>query len=137
MASEYFSEEDFSCPVCRDIYKDPVILTCSHSVCKVCLQRFWETRRESGECPMCRNVGPTEHCPPNLALRDLCEIFLQKRRELCHLHGEKRKLFCQEDRQPVCLVCRDSKKHKGHSFSPINEAAHERKVSHQIIIRLF
>lgn len=143
MASESFSEEDFSCPVCRDVYKDPVILTCSHSLCKVCLERFWDARRQSGECPVCRTVGPTEHCPPNLALRDLCEIFLQKRsqrapvsEELCHLHGEKRKLFCLQDRQPVCLVCRDSKKHKDHNFSPINEAAHDRKVGHQIIILL-
>uniref|UniRef100_A0AAZ3QXH3 B30.2/SPRY domain-containing protein n=1 Tax=Oncorhynchus tshawytscha TaxID=74940 RepID=A0AAZ3QXH3_ONCTS len=27
-------EEDLSCPLCHDIFRDPVILPCSHSVCK-------------------------------------------------------------------------------------------------------
>ncbi|XP_041929794.1 zinc-binding protein A33-like isoform X2 [Alosa sapidissima] len=143
MASRSFSEEDFSCAVCRDIYKDPVILTCSHSVCKVCLQRFWETKL-SRECPVCRSVTSTEHvCPPNLALRNLCEIFLQRSQTaaadsdvLCHRHNEKRKLFCLEDKQPVCLVCRDSKKHRGHTFSPIDEAAQERKEELGIKLQL-
>ncbi|XP_062390830.1 zinc-binding protein A33-like isoform X2 [Sardina pilchardus] len=138
MASRSFSEEDFSCAVCRDIYKDPVILTCSHSMCKVCLERFWETKL-SRECPVCRSVSSNEQvCPPNLALRNLCAIFLQRSQiaaadsdVLCHRHKEKRKLFCLEDTQPVCLVCRDSKKHKGHTFSPIDEAAQERKVQIQ------
>ncbi|KAL0966921.1 hypothetical protein UPYG_G00302290 [Umbra pygmaea] len=42
---------------------------------------------------------------------------------LCSLHHEHLKLFCQEDKQPVCLVCRDSKKHKSHDCVPIDEAA--------------
>ncbi|XP_076120634.1 zinc-binding protein A33-like [Alosa pseudoharengus] len=46
---------------------------------------------------------------------------------LCSLHSEKLKLFCLEDKQPVCVVCRDSKKHKNHNFSPIDEAAIDRK----------
>uniref|UniRef100_A0A672KJW6 Nuclear factor 7, brain-like n=1 Tax=Sinocyclocheilus grahami TaxID=75366 RepID=A0A672KJW6_SINGR len=40
---------------------------------------------------------------------------------LCSLHSEKLKLFCLEDKQPVCLVCRDSQKHVNHTFRPIGE----------------
>ncbi|XP_062390848.1 E3 ubiquitin-protein ligase TRIM35-like [Sardina pilchardus] len=131
MASK--SEEDYSCPVCFDIYKDPVIMLCSHSVCKVCLQRFWETKG-SKECPVCRRTSSLDP-PPNLALRNVCEAFLQERNQraaagsevLCSLHSEKFKLFCLEDQQPVCVVCRDSKKHTGHQFHPIDEAALDRK----------
>ncbi|XDV36790.1 hypothetical protein PO909_006512 [Leuciscus waleckii] len=36
------SVEELSCPVCCDIFKTPVILSCSHSICKECLQQFWE-----------------------------------------------------------------------------------------------
>lgn len=79
MASKSFSEDDFSCPVCCDIYKDPVILACSHSVCTACLQQFWTTKA-SRQCPVCRRSS-TEHCPPNLALKNLCETFLQERNQ--------------------------------------------------------
>ncbi|KAL1279641.1 hypothetical protein QQF64_026314, partial [Cirrhinus molitorella] len=41
--------------------------------------------------------------------------------EICSLHREKLKLFCLEDKQSVCLVCRDSKQHDNHKFRPISE----------------
>ncbi|XP_063069991.1 E3 ubiquitin-protein ligase TRIM35-like isoform X2 [Engraulis encrasicolus] len=132
------SEEDYSCPVCCDIYKDPVLMLCSHSVCKACLQQFWKTKR-SRECPVCRRKSAIHEPPLNLALRNVCEAFLKERSQklstgsemLCSLHSEKLKLFCLEDRQPVCLVCRDSKLHKNHEFSPINEAAADMKTQVQ------
>ncbi|XP_062391204.1 E3 ubiquitin-protein ligase TRIM35-like, partial [Sardina pilchardus] len=122
-------EEEICCPVCCDIYKDPVILTCSHSVCKVCLQQFWESKGHR-ECPYCRRKCSKEIFQPNLALRNLCEVFLQERSKrasagsevLCSLHSEKLKLFCLEDKQPVCVVCQASKKHTNHKFQPVDEA---------------
>ncbi|KAK3569411.1 hypothetical protein QTP86_027948 [Hemibagrus guttatus] len=128
MASK-FSEEDFSCPVCCEIFKDPVLLRCSHSVCKVCLQQFWKAKG-SRECPVCRRKSSLDTPPTNLVLKNLCETFLQERSQssssgsetVCSLHSEKLKLFCLDDQQPVCLVCRDSKKHNNHKFCPINEA---------------
>ncbi|XP_063068981.1 E3 ubiquitin-protein ligase TRIM35-like [Engraulis encrasicolus] len=134
MASKSFSEEDFSCPVCCDIFKDPVVLSCSHSICKVCLQQFWDTKG-SRECPVCRRKSSMDHPPVSLTLKNLCETLLQERSQrtaagsdvLCSLHGEKLKLFCLEDKQPVCLVCQTSKLHRGHNLSPIDEAALEIK----------
>ncbi|KAM9486521.1 E3 ubiquitin-protein ligase TRIM35-like isoform 1-T2 [Clarias gariepinus] len=128
MASK-FSEEDFSCPVCCEIFKDPVLLHCSHSVCKVCLQKFWETK-ESRECPVCRRKSSMDDPPTNLALKNLCETFLQERSQrsssvsetVCSLHSEKLKLFCLDDQQPVCVVCQTSRKHTDHKFCPIDEA---------------
>ncbi len=43
--------------------------------------------------------------------------------EVCSLHGVKLELFCPEDKQPVCLVCRDSQEHVNHTFRPISEVA--------------
>ncbi|KAG5260478.1 hypothetical protein AALO_G00310700, partial [Alosa alosa] len=127
-------EEDLTCPVCCDIYKDPVILTCAHSICKVCLQQFWESKG-SRECPYCRRKCSKVKYPPSMALRNLCETFMQEINQkasagseaLCSLHSEKLKIFCLEDKQPVCVVCQTSKKHKNHTFSPIDEAAQDRK----------
>ncbi|XP_051994564.1 nuclear factor 7, ovary-like [Xyrauchen texanus] len=116
------SVEELSCPVCCEIYKNPVVLSCSHSVCKECLQQFWKTKRTQ-ECPVCRRRSSRDEPPRNLALKNLCEMFVKERNEeeICSLHREKLKLFCLDDKQPVCLVCRDSEKHVNHKFRPISE----------------
>uniref|UniRef100_A0AAZ1WXI2 RING-type domain-containing protein n=1 Tax=Oreochromis aureus TaxID=47969 RepID=A0AAZ1WXI2_OREAU len=71
------SEEDLCCPVCQEVFRDPVILSCSHSFCKDCLKTSW---REGPvhECPVC-NRRSSKECPPlNRALKNLCESFLQE-----------------------------------------------------------
>ncbi|XP_076849661.1 E3 ubiquitin-protein ligase TRIM35-like isoform X2 [Brachyhypopomus gauderio] len=128
-ATNILSEEEFSCPVCCDIFRDPVLLSCSHSVCKTCLQQFWETKG-SQECPVCRKRSSRDDPPCNRALKNLCESFLASRIQrssagsevLCSLHNEKLKVFCLEDQQPVCLVCQISKAHKTHDCCPVEEA---------------
>ncbi|XP_062270390.1 zinc-binding protein A33-like [Scomber scombrus] len=127
-------ENDLSCPVCHEIFKEPVLLTCSHSFCKVCLQGWWTVKQEQ-ECPVCKAVSGSNKPPRNLALKNLCEAFLLERDQrssaqsepLCSLHSEKLKLFCLDHQQPVCLACRDSKTHNNHIFRPINEAAQDQK----------
>ncbi|XP_056099440.1 nuclear factor 7, ovary-like [Rhinichthys klamathensis goyatoka] len=39
----------------------------------------------------------------------------------CALHSEKLDFFCLEDKQPACLMCRDSQKHDNHTFRLISE----------------
>ncbi|XP_048025178.1 E3 ubiquitin-protein ligase TRIM35-like [Megalobrama amblycephala] len=122
------AEDDYICPVCHEIFSVPVLLSCSHSFCKECLQQFWRIR-ETQECPVCRRRSSKDEPPVNLALKNLCESILKERNErrssgseeICSLHSEKLKLFCLEDKQPVCLVCRDSKQHDNHKFRPIGE----------------
>ncbi|XP_059197527.1 nuclear factor 7, ovary-like [Centropristis striata] len=124
-------EEELCCPVCQDIFKDPVTLSCYHSFCKDCLQSWWKDK-ETKECPVCKRRSSKEFLPFNFALKNLCEAFLQERDQrasepLCSLHSEKLKLFCLDHQQPVCLVCRDSEKHSKHGFRPIDEAAQQHK----------
>ncbi len=129
------SEDDYICPVCCEIFKTPVLLSCSHSVCKECLQQFWRTKKTQ-ECPVCRRRSSKPEPPCNLVLRNLCESFLKERNErrssgseeICSLHREKLKLFCLEDKQPVCLVCFTSQKHDNHTFRPLDEVIPSYKV---------
>ncbi|XP_047204508.1 nuclear factor 7, ovary-like [Girardinichthys multiradiatus] len=128
-------EEDLCCPVCQDIFKDPVLLSCSHSFCKECLKNWWR-EKPAKECPVCKRRSSRNKPPLSLALKNLCETFLQQRdqrssEDLCSLHSEKLKLFCLDHQQPVCLVCRDSEKHTKHRFRPINEAAQQHKKNLQ------
>ncbi|XP_059213285.1 nuclear factor 7, ovary-like [Centropristis striata] len=123
-------EEDFCCSVCHDVFKDPVLLSCSHSFCKDCLQSWW-TDKQTRECPVCKRRQSRDYAM-NFALKNLCESFLQERDQriseaLCSLHSEKLKLFCLDNQQLVCLVCRDSEKHSNHRFRPIDEAAQQHK----------
>lgn len=135
MASRSFFENDLSCPVCYNIFVNPVVLSCSHSICEDCIQRFWENKKLK-ECPVCRRRSSKEHPPLNLVLRNLCETYQQKPSQrssfggetVCGVHNEKLKLFCLDDQQPVCLVCRDSRKHANHRFCPIDEAVMDSKV---------
>ncbi|ROJ30577.1 Kinesin light chain 2 [Anabarilius grahami] len=121
------SVDDFSCPVCFDIFKAPVLLSCNHSICKECLQQFWRTKKTQ-ECPVCRRRSSRDDPPNNLVLNS-CESFLKERNEkcssgseeICSLHRKNLKLFCLEDKQPVCLVCLTSEKHDNHTFRPISE----------------
>ncbi|XP_029900659.1 nuclear factor 7, ovary-like [Myripristis murdjan] len=128
------SEKDLCCPVCHDIFKDPVVLSCSHSFCKACLQSWW-TENPTKDCPVCQRRSSKHEPPCNLVLKNLCEAFLLQRDQrasagselLCSLHSEKLRLFCLDHQQPVCVVCRDSKKHTDHKFRPIDEAAQDHK----------
>ncbi|XP_033465787.1 zinc-binding protein A33-like [Epinephelus lanceolatus] len=131
------AEMDFSCPICTDIFQNPVVLSCSHSFCKACLQKWW-SEKLIHECPLCKRRSSKSDPPCNLALKNLCEAFLQRlsleenasRSEaLCSLHSERLQLFCLDHMQPVCIVCRDSITHINHSFRPISEAAQDCKES--------
>ncbi|XP_053290041.1 zinc-binding protein A33 isoform X2 [Pleuronectes platessa] len=124
-------EEDLCCPVCQDVFRDPVILSCSHSFCKDCVKSWWKDK-EVKECPLCKRRSSKMEPPCNLVLKNLCETFLQERDQssspaLCSLHSEKLRLFCLDHQQPVCLICRDSEKHTGHTIRPIDEAAQQHK----------
>ncbi|KAF3690283.1 Zinc-binding protein A33 [Channa argus] len=130
----YPSEEDLSCSVCQDIYKDPVVLSCSHIFCQGCLKSWW-VEKQTYKCPVCEEVSLQNNPPVSPLIRNLCEAFLQKRDyrgsedsgALCSLHFEKLKLFCLDHQQPVCVVCLHSKAHTDHRFSPIDEAAQDNK----------
>ncbi|XP_075952258.1 E3 ubiquitin-protein ligase TRIM35-like [Anarhichas minor] len=129
------SEEGLCCPVCHEVFRDPVVLSCSHSFCKDCLKSWW-TEKPTQECPVCNRRSSRSNPPCNLALKNLCESFLLERDQrasepLCSLHSEKLKLFCLDHQQPVCLICRDSEKHSDHRFRPIDEAARQHKKNLQ------
>ncbi|XP_058488627.1 nuclear factor 7, ovary-like isoform X1 [Solea solea] len=128
----FCSDEDLTCPVCQDIFKDPVVLSCSHSFCRNCLHSWWR-EKPAQACPVCKRRSSRSEPPSNLALKNLCWTFVLKRRQrvsaetesVCSLHGEKLKLFCLDHQKPACLICRDSNMHSNHHFRPIHELAQD------------
>ncbi|XP_056679826.1 E3 ubiquitin-protein ligase RNF138 isoform X1 [Monodelphis domestica] len=63
-----YTEDDFYCPVCQEVFKTPVrTAACQHVFCRKC---FLTAMRESGiHCPLCRgNVTRRERACPERAL---------------------------------------------------------------------
>ncbi|XP_041935233.1 E3 ubiquitin-protein ligase TRIM39-like isoform X9 [Alosa sapidissima] len=125
------SEITLACPICCDIFRDPVTLKCSHSFCQECLQKYWKDL-DVPLCPICRKKCSSEEPTLSLAFKSLCESLKSVntttgRDDVCSLHGEKLKLFCYEENQPICVICYDSEQHKKHKCSPIQEAAQDLK----------
>ncbi|XP_058872582.1 tripartite motif-containing protein 16-like protein [Acipenser ruthenus] len=58
MASNLWSEDQFSCSVCLEILKDPVTIPCGHSYCMGCIKNCWDQTDHTGvySCPQCRET---------------------------------------------------------------------------------
>uniref|UniRef100_A0A6I8QCB7 Uncharacterized LOC100491025 n=1 Tax=Xenopus tropicalis TaxID=8364 RepID=A0A6I8QCB7_XENTR len=72
--------EELSCPLCWEIYTDPVTLPCGHNYCLRCIGRHWERQRDIEEdlfCPVCiRRYGKQPELNRNLTLCNVAELFL-------------------------------------------------------------
>ncbi|KAI4884461.1 hypothetical protein NFI96_003685 [Prochilodus magdalenae] len=58
MAEARVSVNQFGCPVCLELLKDPVTIPCGHSFCKECVNRCWDQENGTGvySCPQCRRT---------------------------------------------------------------------------------
>ncbi|XP_037115561.1 tripartite motif-containing protein 35-like [Syngnathus acus] len=98
-----YVEASLECPACLELFKDPVMLPCTHSICKDCLQK-WHDQKSGYSCPVCRTEFPSMDMPRNLALRNACEAF-----SLASTESKDISSSCQE-----CLQIRSEQK-SGHS----------------------
>ncbi|XP_046522967.1 E3 ubiquitin-protein ligase TRIM4 [Equus quagga] len=120
-------QEELTCSICLDYFEDPVSIECGHNFCRGCLHRSWAPGGRPFPCPECRQLSSPAALRPNWALARLTEKTRRRRQGpvppgVCGRHWEPLRLFCEDDQRPVCLVCRESQEHQGHSMAPIDEA---------------
>ncbi|XP_078073448.1 zinc-binding protein A33-like isoform X1 [Mustelus asterias] len=121
--------EETICPICLDIFTDPVTLDCGHNFCRSCITQCWE-KKEINPCPECREEFPERNLRINRALANLAEKTRQlklnpKEKESklhCEKHQEELKLFCETDKKLICYTCVVSREHREHRFLPFDEA---------------
>lgn len=73
-------QSHFNCPVCLDLLKDPVTVSCGHSFCTSCLEGCWDQDENKGiySCPHCRKTFSTR---PVLGKNIMLAEMVEKMRE--------------------------------------------------------
>ncbi|XP_060769808.1 tripartite motif-containing protein 16-like [Neoarius graeffei] len=78
---DQLSVDQFMCPVCLDLLKDPVAIPCGHSFCKVCINDYWDQDDKSRVylCPQCRDTfSPRPVLRRNNMLSEVVEKLKKK-----------------------------------------------------------
>lgn len=64
------------CQVCKDFFTTPMITSCSHTFCSLCIRRCLNN---DSKCPTCRSNDQEIKLKPNAAIEDLVEAFKRAR----------------------------------------------------------
>ncbi|XP_056281020.1 E3 ubiquitin-protein ligase TRIM39-like [Pseudoliparis swirei] len=56
-ASSLLSEDRFLCPVCLDVFTEPVSTPCGHNFCSACIHTYW-AGGVTCQCPLCKSTFP-------------------------------------------------------------------------------
>ncbi|XP_061050893.1 E3 ubiquitin-protein ligase TRIM31 [Eubalaena glacialis] len=135
MANQQFAsklQEEVICPICMDILQDPATIDCGHNFCLRCITQIGEEGDSLLKCPLCNKIVRRDTIASNWLLVNLVEKIQAmdpsemqpETKELrCLRHGEKYHFFCEFDGKFLCVVCRESKDHKSHNATLIEEAA--------------
>ncbi|KAM3846367.1 E3 ubiquitin/ISG15 ligase TRIM25-like isoform 2-T2 [Vipera latastei] len=77
-----FLEDNIVCPICLEVFRDPVTTACGHNFCMNCLQVYWEHLALIGEqpyCPECREpLNSTPQLRKNITLGEIAMRFAQE-----------------------------------------------------------
>ena len=68
--------KELECPICLDIFKNPLIDNCGHTFCKKCIEKFLLNDKN---CPFSKNL--IKNLFPNLILKNLIFIFKESKKK--------------------------------------------------------
>ncbi|XP_028910483.1 tripartite motif-containing protein 10-like [Ornithorhynchus anatinus] len=147
MASDLLEslDEEVTCPVCLGYLNDPVTVDCGHVFCRACATGVCERRGpRSGPgpvCPLCQVRIRRENFRPAWQVASLVRNIQRGRQRLASVasatagEGPGPLHFrCEDDGQLLCVVCRESREHRSHEVTVIEEAAqtYRKGILHQV-----
>ncbi|XP_041264504.1 E3 ubiquitin-protein ligase TRIM7-like [Onychostruthus taczanowskii] len=118
-----------TCPLCLDLFEQPVLTACGHSFCGQCLAGVLGNPPRPAACPQCRAPVEPGSLRPIRSLgnvaglaRSLEEVAARPR---CPQHGKPLAQFCEPCAALLCALCRYEPEHRRHRVRPAEEAARE------------
>ncbi|XP_030202060.1 probable E3 ubiquitin-protein ligase TRIML1 [Gadus morhua] len=110
-ANTSWSEENFSCCICLDLFSSPVTTPCGHNFCRTCITKFWDEQVKY-QCPVCNKIFDTKpDLQVNTLLSELAAQFIttiRVKEQPCVEPAEVPCDFCTGTRLKAvksCLVC--------------------------------
>ncbi|XP_046584778.1 tripartite motif-containing protein 54-like [Haliotis rubra] len=117
-------EGELTCPICLQIYQDPVVMSCMHSYCRECLkdlhvksttaEESWDTRLKTSNtlpCPACRAITSfglegVDGLPKNFTLASICRKFKETFRQPPALASDETcKQTPSNEKSVYCKAC--------------------------------
>lgn len=75
-------EQSLRCHVCKDFFNSPMITSCCHTFCSLCIRRALST---DGKCPLCRATDQESKLRGNWAIREATDAFMASRKAMLDL----------------------------------------------------
>ncbi|RAL14848.1 E3 ubiquitin-protein ligase RAD18 [Aspergillus homomorphus CBS 101889] len=91
-------ESALRCQVCKDFFNNPVITSCSHTFCSLCIRRCLSAE---GKCPACRASDQELKLRPNWAVQELVETFQSARPSVLQLARQAEARNSEDLEQPA------------------------------------
>ncbi|XP_030216300.1 tripartite motif-containing protein 16 [Gadus morhua] len=92
-----WSEEDFSCSICLDVFNSPVTTPCGHNFCRTCVTVFWDNIVQY-KCPVCNELF---HTRPVLRVNTFISGMVDQFRSSVRVKEQP----CVEPGEVPCDVC--------------------------------
>ncbi|XP_030235308.1 E3 ubiquitin-protein ligase TRIM39-like [Gadus morhua] len=96
-ANTSWSEENFSCSICLDVFNSPVTTTCGHNFCRTCITKFWDEQVQY-KCPVCNKLFNTR---PDLQVNTFLSELAAQIRTTVRVKEQP----CVEPAEVPCDVC--------------------------------
>lgn len=129
-------EDRLRCPICLEVFKEPLMLQCGHSYCKGCLVSLSCHLDSELRCPVCRQEVDGSSSPPNISLARVIEALRLPRDpepKICAHHRNPLSLFCEKDQELICGLCGLLGSHQHHRVTPVPTVYSRMKVGRRLL----
>ena len=131
-------QEQVTCGICHELYKQPKMLKCLHAFCEHCLQPLAQREEYRGlQCPMCRQVTPLPYngvsgLQAGFFHESLLESYdlMKCPNDSCSKHpGKEADFYCETCTQLICSIC-FVPDHRDHQYDLVDNvfAKHEKEI---------